>query len=159
MMFAIRDFRLGGGIGTSSRPRTPRARICQALVQAVTVPARSRGRKGGPEASSLWNRRRRHRPPPSLPGPLQTPGKSEFLWQLQPCLLDQTGLGVGLRSAKWWAWRGNDSWRVESCVGAWGRAGALPLPALPGLGSAACSQHNPRGWRDPRWGQGGALGA
>lgn len=158
MMACYLGFR-GGGRGTSSRPPTPRARICQASVQAVTMPARSRGRKGGPEASSLWNRGRRHRPPPSLPGLLQTPGKSEFLWQLKPCLLDQTGLEVGLRSAKWWAWRGSDSWRVESCVGVWGRAGALPLPALPGPGTAACSQHNPRGWGDPRWGQGGAAGA
>lgn len=33
--------------------------------------------------------------PPSLPGLLQTPEKSEFLWKLKLCLLDQTALGVG----------------------------------------------------------------
>lgn len=36
--------------------------------------------------------------PPDLPPCLafQTPGKSEFLWKLKLCLLDQTGVGVGV---------------------------------------------------------------
>lgn len=79
-----------------------------------------------PEASSSWNC--------GWPGLLQTPGKSEFLWKLKLCLLDQTGMGVGAALCQMVGNQWSDSWRVEgwrarepfSCQPVLGRTAACP---------------------------------
>lgn len=96
------------------RPPASSSRTCQASAVAVTRPCQKLWEEGAPGAAAVGTVASETTRPPSLPGLLQTPGKSEFLRKFKLCLLYQTGVGVRLHSAKWWAWRGGDSCRVPS---------------------------------------------
>lgn len=80
-------------------------------------------------------------PPPSWRALHQAPGRAEFLWKLEPALPAGPGwLGVGAAPSHlvWttWAWRGSDSWRVQS----WRWPEPFPSQPALGLGAAACSR-------------------
>lgn len=77
-------------------PPPSSSRTCQASVVAVTRPCQKLWEERGSRSQQqleLWPAETTR--PPSLPGLLQTPGKSEFLWKFKLCLLYQTGVGVG----------------------------------------------------------------
>lgn len=113
------------------------------------------GGKGVPKPAAFGIKAADTPPPPSLPGLLQTPGKSEFLWQLKP----QARTRLGWRWASLCQMVGLEGERQLEWQRAWGCGGGLepfscqPLPG-PDTASALSTTHvggDPGGGRVGLW--------
>lgn len=115
-----------GGRGTTIGSPTPSSPNLPSVHGGHTLPEAGGG-EGFQKPAAVGTVAGRNHPPPFLPSLLQTPGKSEFLWKLKLCLLDQTGGGWGLPPAKVVGMEGatTGGWRAEA-----GRAFLLPARAL-----------------------------